>query len=347
MSEAHPHPYKAHAHEERTHAEHQHDRHEHFRELGRKRLVGVLALTFTFMLLEFLGGWIANSLALMADAGHMLSDVAALGLSIFALWFARRPATPAKTYGYLRIEILAALANGVTLVLIAIAILWQAYARFRVPQPVDGPLMLGVAAAGLIVNIVAAVLLHASSGHSLNIRAAYLHVLGDLLGSVGAIAAAVIILVSGWYPADPIMSCLVAVLILVGSWRLVRESVDVLLEAVPPGIDFDALRRAIAEIPGVEEVHDLHVWTLTSGYLAMSGHAIITDPGDHKRILQQVHSRMHEDFGINHVTMQVEHRTVYSLGMQAAQKGAATAPTPERAPSRERDARQADARRRS
>jgi cobalt-zinc-cadmium efflux system protein len=286
----------------------------HHRELGRRRLLFVLALTFTFMVVEFFGGWLANSLALMADAGHMLSDVGALGLSIFALWFARRPATPAKTYGYLRLEILAALANGVTLVVIALAIFWQAYSRFRVPEPVEGRLMLGVAAAGLVVNIVAARLLHPSSEHNLNVRGAYLHVLGDLLGSVGAILAALVILGTGWLPADPIISCLVALLILVGSWRLLRESVDVLLEAVPRHIDMEALRRSIGAIPGVEEVHDLHVWTLTSGYLAMSGHALIADPKDHNRVLQEVHARMHDDFGISHVTVQVQHRTMYRLG---------------------------------
>jgi cobalt-zinc-cadmium efflux system protein len=297
--------------------DHAHDhasRVEHHREVGRRRLTAVLALTFTFMLVEFAGGWIANSLALMADAGHMLSDVGAIGLSIFALWFARRPARGAKTYGYLRLEILAALANGVTLVVIALVIFWQAWHRFRVPEPVEGGLMLAVASGGLLVNVLAAFLLHTSSGHNLNVRAAYLHVLGDLLGSIGAIAAAIIILTTGWWAADPIISCAVAGLILVGSWRLLRESVDVLLEAAPRHIDFDALRAAIKAIPGVEEVHDLHVWTLTSGYLAMSGHATIRDPADHKRVLREVHGRMHDDFGISHVTVQLEHRTVYTLG---------------------------------
>ncbi len=286
--------------------------HEH-REVGRRRLVGVLALTASFMVVEFVGGWLANSLTLLADAGHMLSDVGALGLSLFALWFARRPATPAKSYGYLRMEILAALGNSVVLVVIALAILWHAYGRFTVPEPVEGGLMLAVAAAGLAVNIIAAALLHASSGQNLNVRAAYVHVLGDLVGSLGAIAAAVIILGTGWWPADPIISCAVALLILVGSVRLLRESVDVLLEAVPRHIDMEALRRAIAEIPGVDGVHDLHVWTLTSGYLAMSGHATIADPRDHKRVLDAIHARMHDVFGISHVTVQVEHRSVYTL----------------------------------
>lgn len=312
-------PSDRHAHDHEHH-EHDHD-HGHgvhrtaaeLRAIGRRRLTIVLALTAGFMLIEFIGGLLANSLALIADAGHMLSDAGALGLSIFALWFARRPATPEKTYGYLRIEILAALANGVALVVIALAIFWQAWQRLLHPEPVEGPLMLVVAAAGLAVNIVAALLLHGSAGHNLNVRGAYLHVLGDLLGSVGAIAAGLIIIATGWIAADPIISCAVAALILFSSWRLIRESVDVLLEAVPRHIDLEEVRRAIDEIPGVEEVHDLHVWTLSSGFLAMSGHALVSDPSDYKRVLETIHSRMHDEFGISHVTFQVEHRTMYPL----------------------------------
>jgi cobalt-zinc-cadmium efflux system protein len=306
----------AHAHD---HA-HDHD-HDHFRELGRRRLLLVLSLTAVFMVVEFAGGWIANSLALMADAGHMLSDVAALGLSAFALWFSRRPATPAKTYGYMRIEILAALVNGATLIVISALILWQAYARFREPQEVQGILMLGVASAGLLVNILAAFLLHSASGHNLNLRGAYLHVLGDLLGSVGAITAAVVILATGWMPADPIISVIVAVLILAGAWRLVRESVDVLLEAVPRHIDMSAVEAAIRRIPGVEEVHDLHVWTLTSGYLAMSGHTVIRDAARHQETIGAVHDIMHREFGISHVTVQVDHAAIVPLRKGTSTEG--------------------------
>jgi len=273
----------------------------------------VLVITGAFMLLEAAGGWLANSLALLADAGHMLSDVAALGLSVFALTVARRPPTPDKSYGYLRIEILAALANGVTLVVISLLIFWQAWHRLRAPEPVEGGLMLVVAAAGLAVNIFAAFLLHGASAHSLNVRGAYLHVLGDMLGSVGALAAAAIILTTGWVMADPIVSCMVAVLILVGSWRLVRESVDILLEGTPRGIDLNAVRMAIAEIAGIEGVDDLHVWTLTSGVLAMSGHAQISDLGEYKRILEAIHRCMHDRFGIRHVTVQLDHRTIYTI----------------------------------
>jgi cobalt-zinc-cadmium efflux system protein len=306
------------------HHDHDHDHghgHDHahdYREMGSRRLTIVLVMTAVFMVVEFVGGWLANSLALMADAGHMLSDVAALSLSIFALWFARRPATPGKTYGYLRIEILAALVNGATLIVISLLILWQAYARFREPQDVEGTLMLAVAAGGLLVNVVAAFLLHASSDHNLNLRGAYLHVLGDLLGSVGAIAAALIILATGWTVADPLISVIVALLILAGAWRLVRESVDVLLEAVPRHIDMGAVDAALRAIDGVVEVHDLHVWTVTSGYLAMSGHVAIRDPARHQATIGAVHDVMHSRFGITHVTVQIEHRTLVPLSRKAA-----------------------------
>jgi cobalt-zinc-cadmium efflux system protein len=281
--------------------------------VSRKRLIIVLALTSTFMVVEFVGGWLANSLALMADAGHMLNDVAALALTYFALWFSRRPATAAKSYGYLRMEILAALVNGATLILIALVIFWQAWLRFRQPPEVEGTLMLAVASGGLVVNIIAAFLLHSSSAHNLNMRGAYLHVLGDLLGSVGAISAALIILFTGWYIADPLISVFVALLILLGAWRLTRESVDILLEAVPKHIDMAAVHSSILGLDGVDEVHDLHVWTLTSGFLAMSGHAVIREPGRYKEILGEIHELMHDRFGISHVTVQVEHRTMYPL----------------------------------
>jgi cobalt-zinc-cadmium efflux system protein len=290
--------------------------HRHDREAGRKRLLFVLGITAGFMVIEFVGGVLANSLALMADAGHMLSDVGALGLAVFALSLARRPRTPNKSYGYLRMEILAALANGATLVVISLLILWQAWERFRDPQPVEGGLMLAVAAAGLAVNIIAAMLLHGASGQSLNVRGAYLHVLGDLLGSVAAIAAAVIILTTGWLAADPLMSCAVAVLILAGSWRLVHESVDILLEGTPRGINIAGVERAIAAVPGVGPVSDLHVWTLTSGVLAMSGHARIDDLRDYHRILADIHRAMHDEFGISHVTIQLDVLEMYTIGRQ-------------------------------
>jgi cobalt-zinc-cadmium efflux system protein len=243
----------------------------------------------------------------------MLSDVGAIALSMLALWFAKRPATQHKSYGYHRFEILAAFVNGMALVIIGLLILWEAYNRILSPQPVTGGLMLTVGTIGLVVNITCAFILHGSADHNLNMRGAYLHVISDMLGSIGAIGGAIVIMVTGWTPADPIISAVVSLLILGSSWRLVRESVDILLEAVPSHIDLAAVHNAICGIDGVEEVHDLHVWTLTSGFLAMSGHALITDPTNYMRILQNIHTRMHEQFGIEHVTVQIEHQTLYPL----------------------------------
>ena len=283
------------------------------RDIGRRGLTFVLLLTGSFMVVEFVGGLLANSLALLADAAHMLTDVAAIGLSLFALWFSQRPASPEKTYGYLRWEILAALINGATLIVLSLFIFWEAWQRFRAPVEVEGALMLAVAGAGLLVNIVAAVMLHSAAGHNLNVRGAYLHVLGDLLGSVGAIIAAVLILATGWSVADPLVSVLVGGLILFSSWKLVRESVDVLLEAVPRHIDVRAVHDTMREVPGVDHVHDLHVWTVTSGFLAMSGHAVVADPAHNQTVLEEIQRRLRERFGIDHVTIQLERAPMYQL----------------------------------
>ena len=298
----------------RTH-DHSHDHghaHSH-REAGRRSLWVVLVITGAFMLVELAGGLIANSLALLADAGHMFTDVGAIALSLFALWFAQRPAGPAKTFGYLRFEILAALLNGATLIVLSVFIFIEAFQRFREPAIIDGPLMLGVATVGLLVNIGAALVLHGASSHSLNVRGAYLHVLGDLLGSVGAIAAAIVILTTGWNAADPLISILVGALLLASSWKLVRESVDVLLEAVPRHLDVAAVGSALMSVRGVDDVHDLHVWTLTSGYLAMSVHAVVADPAENQRVLEEIRSCARERFGIGHVTVQIERPEIHGL----------------------------------
>lgn len=289
-----------------THTQTHTHSHSHSHSQSKKRLTIVLAITALFMIIELVGGLVSNSLALIADAAHMLTDVAALGLSLFVLWFSRRPARPQKSFGYLRIEILAALVNGVALGVISVAIFWQAYQRLLAPQGVEGGLMLIVAAAGFAVNVVAAWLLHSHAGENLNLRGAYLHVIGDLIGSAGAIIAALLILTTGYVLADPIISIVVGVLILISSWKLVRESVDVLLEAVPAHIDLSAVRNAIDEIPGVDDVHDLHVWTVTSGYLAMSGHAVVRSPEQNQRVLKEIHACMRDRFGIAHVTVQLE-----------------------------------------
>ena len=273
-----------------------------------------LAITATFLVVEVVGGLLANSLALLADAGHMLTDVAALSLSLFVVWFSRRPETPEKTYGYLRWEILAAFLNGATLLLLCAWIIWEAIPRLRDPQPLEGGLMLAVALAGLVVNVIAAMLLRPASQSSMNIRGAYLHVLGDLLGSVGTVTAAVIVYYTGFLRADPIASLVMTALIIRGAWRLVRESIDVLLESAPSHISLGAVRAQLVAIPGIESVHDLHVWSVSSGVIAMSVHAIVREPERHQHVLGHVHDAMRL-FGIGHVTVQLERQEMYEREM--------------------------------
>ena len=276
-----------------------------------RSLKWALLLTGIFLLVEVVGGILSNSLALLADAGHMLTDVAALGLSLFVGWFSRRPETPQRTYGYLRLEILAALLNGTTLLLLSAWIIWEAIPRFSAPEPLDAGLMLGIAVAGLIINAVAAWILHPSTETSLNVRGAYLHVLGDLLGSVGVVTAALLIQFTGWLIADPIVSVLMTVLIIRGAWRLVREAVDVLLESVPAHISPGAVRAQLEAIPGVESVHDLHIWSVATGVVAMSVHAIVREPERQQHVLEHIHDAMRL-FGIGHVTAQLERKEMYS-----------------------------------
>jgi cobalt-zinc-cadmium efflux system protein len=264
-----------------------------------------LGLTAVLLVVEVIGGFLSNSIALLADAGHMLTDVAALALALFVAWFSKQPETPRKTYGYLRWEILAAFLNGATLLLISAWILWEAVSRFRTPEPIKGGLMLFVAAGGLIVNLVAARVLASSSSHNMNTRGAYLHVLGDLLASLGTVAAAVLIRYTGWLMADPIASILTTVLIMSGAWRLVRESVDILLESTPAHIPLPAVRGQLEAIPGIESVHDLHVWAVTPAVVAMSAHCIVRQPEQHQHVLEHVHDAMRL-FGIDHVTIQLE-----------------------------------------
>ena len=271
----------------------------------RRRLTLALVLTGLFFVAEVVGGLLSNSLALLADAGHMFTDVAALTLSLFVAWFSRQPATAEKTYGYLRWEVLAAFINGAALLVVSAAIIWEAIARLRAPQPIESGAMLAIALGGLVVNAICAWLLHASHGHSLNARGAYLHVLGDLLGSVGTVAAAVIIRQTGWLMTDPIASMIVTVLVIRSAWRLVRESVDVLLEATPSHISLGSVRARLQELEGVQSVHDLHVWTVTSGVVAMSAHAIVPDVARHQRVLADT-QRIMREFGVGHVTLQIE-----------------------------------------
>jgi cobalt-zinc-cadmium efflux system protein len=273
-----------------------------------------LAITATFLLAEVAGGIVSNSLALLADAGHMLADVAALGLSLFVAWFSRQPYEPRRTFGYLRWEILAAFLNGATLLLLSTWIAIEAVLRLRQPEPVDSGLMLVVAVAGILANIAAAFILHPASEASLNLRGAYLHVVSDLLGSVATVIAAVFVRFTGWLAADPVASILMTLLIVRGAWRLVRESVDVLLESTPSHISVGTVRKQLEAIPGIESVHDLHVWTVTSGVVAMSVHAIVREPERHQHVLEHVHDAMLL-FGIQHVTVQLERREMYEREM--------------------------------
>ena len=275
----------------------------------RRRLTLALTITTIVMVVELVGGWLAGSLALLADAAHMLADVAALGLALVAAWIAQRPATPERSFGYMRLEILAALINGAVLFAIAIGIGLEAWHRIRAPEAVNGGLLLGVAAVGFAANLAAALVLHRGHQHSLNQKGAYLHVLGDLLGSVGALVAGVIILATGWLLADPLISVLIGVLVLGSAWRLVKESSDVLLEAAPRHIALSDVHDRIASVPGVESVHDLHLWTVTSGVVAMSGHLVVKNPSDNQPILEAIQDRMRA-LGIAHVTVQVEQEPI-------------------------------------
>lgn len=296
--------------------------HDHFhgtprdRKAQRSRMRWVLGITAGFMLAEVVGGILSNSLALLADAGHMFTDAGALALSLVAMRLAQRPPSPTKTYGYVRLEILAALINGAALLFIAGVILKEAWGRFLSPPEVNAQLMMSVAVVGLMVNVTGALLLHNHASENLNVRGAYLHVLGDLLGSVGAITAGIVMLTTGWMMADPIISVVIALLILVGAWRLVREATDVLLEGAPKGMDVEELVENLREIEGLEELHDIHVWTVTSGFVAMSGHGVIDDLTMHRRILDEINGILNSR-GISHVTFQLEPRPLHHLGASA------------------------------
>ena len=276
---------------------------------SRRRLTLALAITTVVMVVELVGGWLSGSLALLADAGHMLADAAALAVALFAAWIAQRPATPQRSFGFMRLEILAALVNGAVLIAIAIGIGLEAWRRLQSPPPVNGGLLLGVAGVGFVANVTAVAILHRGHQHSLNQRGAYLHVIGDLLGSVGALAAGAIVLATGWTLADPLISVLIGTLVLVSAWRLVKESTDVLLEATPSHIALSDVHDRIASVPGVDSVHDLHLWTVTSGVVAMSGHLVVRNPTDNQPVLEEIQGRMRA-LGINHVTVQVEREPI-------------------------------------
>ena len=253
--------------------------HDHGRSESRRALAIALALTASYTVVEVVGGLMAGSLALLADAVHMLSDNVALALALVAAWLATKPATPDRTYGYKRAEVLAALANGVLLVALAIWIFVEAAMRLSDPGDVLGGWMLVIALVGMAVNIAAGIVLARARTHSLNVEAAFRHVFADLLGSLGVAIAAVVILTTGWDEIDPLVSILIALLVLASAWSILRDSTEILLESTPRGIDAGALGRRLAAAPGVVEVHDLHVWTITSGFLALSAHVLVR-PGE-------------------------------------------------------------------
>jgi cobalt-zinc-cadmium efflux system protein len=273
---------------------------------SRRRLTIVLILTALYMIAEVFGGWWTGSLALLADAGHMLADVAALGLALMAVWFSARPATPGKTFGYYRLEILAALINGVGLVLIALFIFYESYLRWFTAPAVRSVPMIFVAAGGLLVNLFCARLLHRDRHEDLNVRGAWLHIMGDALGSAAAIVAGVVITLTGWNAADSLFSVLIGLLIVWSSWHLIREATNVLLEGTPAHINLAAVEDAILGTEGVTDVHDLHIWTITSGHEALSAHVIHAYSISQPNLLKELRTKLHDNFGVDHLTIQME-----------------------------------------
>ena len=278
-----------------------------YRDADRRALKIAAVLTAGFMLVEVAGGLITGSLALLADAGHMLSDSFSLVLALFAVSLAARPATSRRTFGFKRAEILAALVNGLLLALVSIWVVVEAIRRLGDPVDVLAGGMLTVAIIGLGVNVLAAWVLYSSSGESLNVKAALRHVLADLAGSVGVIIAAVVIMLTGWEAADPIISILISLLIVASAWSILRDSVDVLLEAVPRGLDAEKIGMAMASVPEVEQVHDLHVWEITSGFPSLSAHVLVGKDSDCHAARAEIEAVLHDEFQIDHVTLQVEH----------------------------------------
>ncbi len=291
------------------HAEHQHSHmHEHQRTHNRQSLAIALIITAGIMILEFVGGIFAKSLALLSDAGHMLSDVSSLALSLIAFWFATRPPSGSKTYGYYRFEILAALFNGITLFIIVGFIVWEAVERFASPPAVKGNMMIIIAAAGLLANLSSAWILlrKGDTKGNLNLRSAYLHVLGDALGSLGAIIAGLLVSLFSWNIVDPVISIIVALIILKNAWGVITHSFHILMEGTPITVDHKEVEKKLQEIPGVINVHDLHIWTITSGLDSLSCHLLVGKDTDHQKILHTAIILLEKHFAISHTTIQIE-----------------------------------------
>ena len=289
--------------------------HEHASGGGNKRaLAVVLSFTLTYMFAEIIGGLITGSLALLADAAHMASDNVALALALFAFWLSSKPATPNRSFGYKRTEILAALFNGVTIVAISIWIFYEAIQRFQETPEILGGWMMIVAIIGLLVNLAGTLILTRSAGENLNMQGALRHVLADLLGSVGVIVAAMVILLTGWRYADPLISVFIGVLVLFSSYKLLRDSVSILMEGSPPGIDAAEIGNRLAGAAGVEEVHDLHVWTITSGFPALAAHVLVGVEEDCHARRQELEELLEDEYGIEHTTLQIDHVGDHAAG---------------------------------
>ncbi|MED4751384.1 cation diffusion facilitator family transporter [Brevibacillus choshinensis] len=299
------------------HHDHGHGHHHHGRGASKQALLVSLLIISVFLIVEMIGGFLTNSLALLSDAGHMLSDASALLLSLIALHFAARPPSAQKTFGMHRFEILAALINGVTLVVISLIILWEAYQRLLNPPEVASGTMIVIATIGLLANIAAAfVLMRGDYKENMNVRSAYLHVLGDLLGSVGAILGGILMWAFDWYIADPLISVIVAVLIMISAWRVTKESVHILLEGAPSRLVTTQIAEKLQQLSGVTAVHDLHVWTVTSGFESLTCHLIVEDDLPSYPILTKALQLLQHDFGITHATIQIENSSVQHGSMQ-------------------------------
>lgn len=299
-------------HHHNHHHGHDHSHHDHARSGNKKGLAIALIITLGIMILEFVGGLLTNSLALLSDSGHMLSDASALLLSLVALWFATKPSSPNKTYGFYRFEILAALLNGVALFVIAGFIVWEAIQRFDDPPTVASGSMMLIAAIGLLANLLSAWFLMRTGDvkNNVNLRSAYLHVIGDTLGSVGAIIAGIVMLAFGWYIADPIISILVSILILKSAWRIIQNTVHILMEGAPAAINPEEVTKSLLSIPGVTGIHDLHIWTITSNFDSLSCHLVARDDANSYEILQQAIDLLDSRFHIEHSTIQIENSTI-------------------------------------
>jgi cobalt-zinc-cadmium efflux system protein len=281
------------------------DDHSHHSATTGRSLAWAFALTVVFAAVEAVGGWWSGSLALLGDAGHMITDATALGLATFAAWVAHQPPSARHSYGLVRAEVVAALVNGLFMMLVVIGIGYQAIQRLNDPQPVSGGPVMAIATLGLIVNAVVATILHRGE-QTLNTRAALLHVIGDLLGSIAALIAGAVIFLTDWTPIDPLLSLLICALILFSGLRLLRDVLHVIMEGVPPYIDLPTVGKALAGVAQVRSIHDLHIWTLASGHIALSAHVVVTDMTHWDMILGDMRVLLHDRFAIDHVTLQPE-----------------------------------------